>query len=206
MRRSVWMLVASLGWFVASVSEGAPVTWVFSGTVTGPDVPGSGLPPGMEAGQALSATITFESTTADSYPLDPNYGRYYGLISASVEVPAAGFVASWPPFTDPHYIEVFVAGAPPTLLGSLGIDVWPPALLEIDLTPVPPPASDALPLVPPTILSSGTLSWWDPVVPGYISFSARIDSIALPEPMVSLMLTAGALSIGLRRRRTRTRS
>ena len=206
MRRRIWVVATGCALaLVASSSQAVPVTWQFVGTVDS----AANAPLGVSVGQEVSVTITFEPGTPDGAPADPSRGFYSGaLISASIQVAAAGFSESWPPFQGgaaPNLIDVNLFNTGAGQIGIVASNSVQGALaifLQVD-----PLSSDVLPTAPQAFdtANAGNVIQWNANTT-QSSFAAHLASVTLvPEPAVSTLVGAG-LVVCFARSRLRVRS
>lgn len=81
-------LCGVLALLAAGIAQAAPVTYYFGGQLTYVD---PFLSPTLAVENGFSGTITYESTTADSSPTDPNRGYYYTSPALAVTINGLSF-------------------------------------------------------------------------------------------------------------------
>ena len=75
-RLALSSLVCGLTFLLAGTASATPITWTFSGTITGVDDLEHRLDGSVVLGTPFRGSYTFESTMADDLPNDPTVGMY----------------------------------------------------------------------------------------------------------------------------------
>lgn len=141
-----------LALLAAGMAQAAPVTYYFGGQLTYVD---SLLSPTLSVGNDFNGTFTYESTTPDSSPADPNRGFYGPGPAFAVTVNglpfsiAGGGSGSVAVYNDVFGIDSFTVGSGDTATTGSGINGYLPSAFFINMnTTVTTPlalTSDALP-------------------------------------------------------------
>lgn len=136
----------------AGMAQAAPVTYYFGGQL---DYVDSHLSPALAAGNDFNGTFTYESTTADSSPADPNRGYYEPGPAFTVTVNGLPFSivgggsGSVAVYNDVFGDDTFSVGSADSAAMGSGINGYLPSSFTIHLntTVITPSAlsSDALP-------------------------------------------------------------
>ncbi|MFQ5590356.1 MAG: PEP-CTERM sorting domain-containing protein, partial [Phycisphaerae bacterium] len=199
------MLLRAMVGIGASSATASLITWEFSGEVTFLRDETNLLGGAVELGDPFSGSFTFESTTPDANPGDPRIGLYDGAIVA-----LSGYVADVPftgVFGSTNYIEVIN----PSSIGPDGYFVR----LDAELLAVPLDfgfqlvdgagtvfGDDSMALSPLSLedfeYHKFAIGDGSETIP--LSLSGTVDRL-VPEPGTLVLLTAGVLILGRRRRR-----
>lgn len=141
-----------LALLAAGMAQAAPVTYYFGGQLLFVD---SALAPTLSVGNEFNGTFTYESTTPDSSPADPNRGFYEPGPAFAVTVNglsfsiAGGGSGSVAVFNDIFGDDTFSVGSADSATMGSGINGYLPSVFTIHLnTSVITPSalsSDALP-------------------------------------------------------------
>ncbi|HKY06936.1 MAG TPA: PEP-CTERM sorting domain-containing protein, partial [Candidatus Binatia bacterium] len=184
----------------------SPITFSFSGTLVFVDPSLSGT---FSPGQTISGTYTFESTTPDSDPGNPNFGGYPGA-NTNLSFVAGSYTGSFggPAFNatnvglsfpgpfDVYQVNIPLAGPN---VGSATPFQFALDIRDLDQTAL---ASDALPLTPPDLALFETRAIT--LIFDDNSFVvASLDSLQqVPEPSALFLLVVG-IAAGVRSLRRR---
>lgn len=141
-----------LALLAAGMAQAAPVTYYFGGQLTYVD---SLLSPTLSVGNDFNGTFTYESTTPDSSPADPNRGFYGPGPAFAVTVNglpfsiAGGGSGSVAVYNDAFGTDSFTVGSSDSATTGSGISGYLPSAFFINMntTVIAPSAltSDALP-------------------------------------------------------------
>jgi hypothetical protein len=194
-------------------STAAPITFAYTGTVDGSDLPGAAA-----IGDPVSGTFTFESTTADTDPL-PHLGGYRAITVGSFQFgsyagtigPTAGTNASISvvDFTCCDSYSAWDVTPVGPLVHQAGFD-FELVKLELYLEDITGAvfSSVALPTTPPPLSSFDfgyvELRFVPTSFPSSYAIIASVDSLTLgPEPTGELLLLAAGGILAAMRRRAR---
>jgi hypothetical protein len=184
----------------------SPITFSFSGTLTTVSAPLSGT---FSPGQTISGTYTFESTTPDIAPGDPNFGGYFGA-NTNLSFVAGSYSGSFggPGFNATSVglsfggVDIYQVNIPFT---GANVGAATPVQFSLDIRDPDETAlaSDALLLTPPDLalfeIRAITLLFSEGS-----SVIASVDSLQLvPEPSALLLLAVG-IAAGARTLRRRS--
>jgi hypothetical protein len=192
---------------IASPAFAAPITFDFTARIAQIDASLSAF---FSAGQIVTGSYRFESTTPDSAP-NAQTGLYFNagnLFTASVGANVFNAGAVDIDISNLAAVDIYrVAGSLATgpALGNFHLDSLVLALT--DNATATALASDALPLTPPNLADFNiallNLAFIDAANPGNVaSVNAQITSlrthvVAVPEPGAILLFLAGLAALGL---------
>ena len=194
--------------FGAAPASASPITFSFQGTLTAVNSALSGT---FSVGETIAGSYTFESTTPDIAPGDPNFGGYLGAstnLSFTVDGYSGSFSSSGFNATTVALsfagVDLYQVNIPFTgpLAGTASPDLF---ALEIQDTDQNAFATDALPLSPPNLalfeVRKITVFFRSAEGGESLAFVASLNQI--PEPSTLMLLGLGLAGVGGLRRRWR---
>lgn len=222
-RNQLRQLCCVLALAAAGLVQAAPVTYYFGGHLSWVD---PDLSPTLAVGNGFSGSFTYESTTADSAPSDPNQGFYPPGPAFTVTINglpfsiAGGGSGSVAVYNDFFGIDRFSANSE---AAGPSINGYSPEVFEINLQDPTQStfSSDALPASELDLALFGssnfTLSFYnfDPLllfptaaIAGPLSYLSLTDPNAItsiPEPGSLVLLGLGLAGLGASIKRSRSR-
>ncbi len=222
------VLMAILGVLLAGPAFAAKIIWQFeaqvrdfsNGSVPSMPTPAAYAAVGVVPGASIKGFFEFESTTPDTDPGDPTYGRYenfmtdfqvsVGSITLS-PLPTGSFTFARTNTQPPPGTKLFPYAIVTPVFDDAGLGIFVAAFELIDSDGVHPIKTDALPLTPPELalfdaydsreILNSQFTWTAFNVPGAPQMRAEILSMTVvPEPGTGLLLMCGLIGMaGVRR-------
>lgn len=220
-------LCGMLALAAAGMVQAAPVTYYFGGQLSWVD---PNLSPTLAIGDGFSGSFTYESTTADYFPGDPNHGMYVPGPAFAVTVNGlpfsivgggSGSVAVRNDYFGGY--DQFIVGSGDSTTTGPNINGYAPSVFSLILQDNTSSAfsSDALPASELDLALFGTSNFalsffnFDPLplfpiadIAGPLSYLSLTDPNAItsiPEPGSLALLGLGLASLGYTARRNRSR-
>lgn len=205
MRPNLIFLFLTLLIFTSSGVLAGPVTWEFAGEITSVRDDGNILAGQVTVGSPFSGVFTFESTTSNRFPTNPNSAIYrdvfsnligsvsgipingpvgansISIVDASSTSPSDFFGISVPVDLSGSFInlQIFLTDSSGTILSSDNLLLDPPSLERFDINVFMLRSTEEIPL---------------------LQLEGHLTSLT-PEPSTLLLLVVGAIFIGKKRHR-----